>query len=110
MRPSACAVQVTWPPTSYCSRSTSLTTRRAGAPGGAYKPCFGGEGRGGAAAGVLMTSLSAGDHVLTQAADGALAHTRVILNQHKVARDADPSSPLPTPYHGPATPGPPPDR
>ena len=46
-----------------------------------------------------MTSLSAGDYVLTQAADGALAHTRVILNQHKVARDSDASSPLLTLYH-----------
>ncbi len=71
----------------------------AAPPADAYAQCFGEEGRGAAALRVLMTSLSAGDYVLTQAADGALAHTRVILNQHKVARDSDASSPLLTLYH-----------
>ena len=68
-------------------------------PADAYAQCFGKAGRGVAAERVMMTSLSAGDYVLTQAADGALAHTRVILNQHKVARDSDASSPLLTLYH-----------
>jgi len=82
----------------------------AAPPADAYAQCFGEEGRGAAAARVLMTSLSAGDYVLTQAADGALAHTRVILNQHKVARDADASSPLLTLYHDRGTLGLSPDH
>ena len=80
----------------------------AAPPADAYAQCFLGE-RGAAAERVLMTSLSAGDYVLTQA-DGALAHTRVILNQHKVARDAEASSPLLTLYHDRGTLGLSPDH
>ena len=80
----------------------------AAPPADAYAQCFLGQ-RGAAAERVLMTSLSAGDYVLTQA-DGALAHTRVILNQHKVARDADASSPLLTLYHDRGTLGLSPDH
>ena len=75
-----------------------------------YEQCFGETGRGPAAERLLMTSLSAGDYVLTQADDGALAHTRVILNQHKVARDSDASSPLLTLYHDRGTLGLSPDH
>ena len=81
----------------------------AAPPADAYAQCFGKAGRGAAAERVLMTSLSAGDYVLTQA-DGALAHTRVVLNQHKVARDADASSPLLTLYHDRGTLGLSPDH
>jgi hypothetical protein len=95
------------------ARETTTACRvhdRAAPPAEAYKQCFGEEGRGAAAERVLMTSLGAGDYVLTQAADGALDNTRVILNQHKVARDFDASSPLLTLHHDRGTLGVSPDH